>query len=240
MTNIRSLIRAILSEAKGWWDEDSDDVSFEIGDLVKISGSYVPLTFSVKITEFDDKNQTYVGQKFLTLRNATVYFRKLPEDVKTQDCPGPYVLDVKRSDGTISMHMDDAIIELIETISEAKGWWEEPVTGDVTFAKDDKVSVSDSGIDIHGLFLRITSDEFRAAIRVYDTDDGYQYVSRWYARDFGERFVTEYTVTKIPEKYSYDPKSMCYGQGPFIVLSLISEEDSGYVHLLNADLEVVP
>lgn len=110
-----------LSEARGWWSESDDEFSSEIqvGSTIMVSGFCEPtgdrqvMTLTVTHQSIADDVETI---------NARTVHKVNYELHRRANSSDDFIVGRRWSDGTVSLYMGAAEVE---TLTEAKGWWDE-------------------------------------------------------------------------------------------------------------------
>lgn len=162
---IREEIRSVLSEARGWWEEDldNDENRIGIGDTLRISGLGTSRRSSIK-TGTSPQNREYtvtaivesrdnLGWKvvgingFKSNRFSGKSFHLYTNDGRlgNDSVCNPASIFSLSEDTSFGLNIPRATVEIIEkVITEAKGWWEE---ADISLKVGDHLRVF--GTDSH-------------------------------------------------------------------------------------------
>lgn len=202
-TKLSTFITAILSEARGWWDEQDENslAQFKIGDRVRVYGTDL-VTSNQYSTVF---NITHASDPTKSIHTWYGMSEDEPNDdyddpncifkivdQPTEDLPGPYCLTVYFA-GMIVARVNNANVELISSINEAKGWWDEPeieAADQISFEINDVLLItghSKVSNQKHELKVRVTSEKmFRSP------EEGFKrMIKYWYVMEGGTEWTLE-------------------------------------------------
>lgn len=141
-SDIRHIVRSILSEARGWWDEDDvpEPIFLTVGDTIEASWNWNGRMSVKQLKIISGRfSSTHTFNKIIDPSRTTSL--KLLEtweihpdgftsghlihpdpELLTDAAPGPYFLYLTDKNGSRTLQFPDVSIEKV--ITEGRGWWE--------------------------------------------------------------------------------------------------------------------